>query len=256
MSNEICRNKNDNLPKDVMDMLKWKLKIDYNDILSVEEYNKAYTDICGGTEQTDVLYSFLGIYALGVCAYNSEKITKECVRNNRVPDISRQHLYSSRFLYAIQENVDCVTKDTGMDDDRVNKIKTLNLDVSELNENDELKKFIENYFSLGNLIPIWPGGNRLKGQLRLFDIPELFFSKYSGWYDLLLEKSTDYAFLDEFDEHFKTNISNYKSLDTFLDSISSKDKEKYKDKYKEYLKHVNKIIINRTKLIEKLLEKV
>ena len=251
MSNKICRNKNDNLPKDVMDMLKWKLKIDYNDIPSVEEYNKDYTDICGGTKQTDVLYSFLGIYALGVWAYNSEKIAKECVikDNINLPDISRQHLYSSRFLYAIQENVDCVTKDTGMDDDRVNKIKSLNLDVSKLNENDELKKFIENYFSLGNLIPIWPGGNRLKGQLRLFDIPELFFSKYAGWYDLLLEKSTDYAFLDEFDEHLKTNISNYKSLDTFLDSISSTKK------YNEYLEHVNKIIINRTKLIEKLLEK-
>lgn len=42
------------------------------------------------------------------------------------------------------------------------------------------------YFDVGNVIPIWPGGNENKGKTKgCFDIQELYFAKYYDWFKAL-----------------------------------------------------------------------
>lgn len=245
MKNVTAKNETKIFPSNVVEMLEWRLKTSFSNIKSVEEENLKYTEIFGGSSQADVLYSFLGIYALGVWVYNQDKIDKNQVIKNRVKGCSsRQDFYSRRFQLAIQK----VKNVKGMDDQRVDEIVNIGIDVSDLNKNQALKKFINNYFSVGNVIPIWPGGNELKGKSGVFDIPELFFAKYREWYYMLLALTGNFAYLDKFNQDFNCNFEKYESLDKFLNSISSIEE------YNKYLEHVNEIIDTRTNLInEKLL---
>lgn len=221
----------------------------FSNIESVEEENPRYTEICSGSSQADVLYSFLGIYALGVWVYNQDKIDKNQVIKNRVKGCSsRQHFYSRRFQLAIQDIGENDEIFNDVVEGRVSAIKSLKINVDTLNENPELQRFISNYFSVGNVIPIWPGGNKCKGNDDFFDIPELFFAKYRERYNVLLDLTGNFAYLDKFNQDFICNFEKYESLDKFLNSISS-IKE-----YTKYLEHVNEIIDTRTNLInEKLL---
>lgn len=250
MKNVTAKNETKISSSDIVKMLKSKLKKRE----SVEEENLEYTKIFGGSSQADVLYSFLGIYALGVWVYNKKKDQDindfQSEIRNKLSEKERinQHFYSTLFQLAIQ--------DIGEDDEifndvvegRVSAIKSLEINVDTLNENDELQRFISNYSSVGNVIPIWPGGNELKGKSGVFDIPELFFAKYREWYYMLLALTGNFAYLDKFNQDFNCNFEKYESLDKFLNSISS-IKE-----YTKYLEHVNEIIDTRTNLInEKLL---
>ena len=64
-----------------------------------------------------------------------------------------------------------------------------------LNESPELVNFIKLYFSIGNVIPIWPGGNEVRGKMGIYDIPELFFNKYRTW-TLELIRQYQNAYID------------------------------------------------------------
>lgn len=122
MKNVTAKNETIIFPSDIVKMLKWKLETSFSNIESVEEENPRYTEICSGSSQADVLYSFLVIYALGVWVYNQDKIDKNQVIKNRVKGCSlRQHFYSSRFQLAIQK----VKNVKGMDNQRVDKIRKL-----------------------------------------------------------------------------------------------------------------------------------
>lgn len=242
MKNVTAKNETEKFPSNVVEMLKWKLEKSQ----SVEKKNDEYTKICGGSSQADVLYSFLGIYALGVWVYNKDKINKKQVIKNRVEGCSsRQDFYSIRFQLAIQDIGENDEIFNDVVEGRVSAIKSLEINVDTLNKNDELQRFISNYFSVGNVIPIWPGGNGLKGKSGVFDIPELFFAKYREWYYMLLALTGNFAYLDKFNQDFNCNFEKYESLDKFLNSISSIEE------YTKYLKHVNEIIDTRTDLINK-----
>lgn len=245
MKNVTAKNETKRFPRNIVELLEWRLETSFSNIESVEEENPRYTEICGGSSQVDVLYSFLGIYALGVWVYNKDKIDKNQVIKNSVKGCSsRQDFYSRRFQLAIQK----VKNVKGMDDQRVDEIVNIGIDVSDLNKNQALNNFFNNYFTVGNVIPIWPGGNGLKGKSGVFDIPELFFAKYREWYNVLLDLTGNFAYLDKFNKDFNCNFEKYESLDKFLNSISSIEK------YTKYLEHVNEIIDTRTNLInEKLL---
>lgn len=256
MKNVTAKNETEKFPSNVVEMLKWKLEKSQ----SVEEKNDKYTKICGGSSQADVLYSFLGIYALGVWVYNKKKdqdqdqdqnqdindfqseIRKKLSERMNNKEIN-QHFYSTLFQLAIQDigENDEIFNDAA--EGRVSAIKSLEINVDTLNENTELQTFISNYFSVGNVIPIWPGGNELKGKSGVFDIPELFFAKYREWYNVLLDLTGNFAYLDKFNQDFNCNFEKYESLDKFLNSISSIEE------YTKYLKHVNEIIDTRTNLI-------
>lgn len=257
MKNVTAKNETKIFQRNVVKMLKWKLKKSFSNIESVEEENPRYTEICGGSSQADVLYSFLGIYALGVWVYNKKEnqnindFQRE-IRNKlskRMNKRINQHFYSTLFQLAIQDigENDEIFNDAA--EGRVSAIKSLEINVDTLNENTELQSFISNYFSVGNVIPIWPGGNKCKGNDDFFDIPELFFAKYREWYYMLLALTGNFAYLDKFNQDFNCNFEKYESLDKFLNSISSIEE------YTKYLEHVNEIIRDRTKLIENRLGK-
>lgn len=223
-------------PSTVLEIIKWK-----NDIVdekwpaSVEEYQENFTLLCGGNDVTDVLYSFMGIYAVGVWVFNQKILVPDTFKVDRnrirVKNIYNkyQYLCSKDFLYKLQE-----TKING-------------IDVSELNKC--IEPFAECYFEVGNLIPLWPGGNRTKGNQNngYMDIPELFFTKYKKWFEVM--KFIDNAFLEEFGNYLNDNSSHLSSLKNFLNWV--KDEENYK----KYIEHIVEIIKKRTQKISKRYDK-
>jgi hypothetical protein len=56
-----------------------------------------------------------------------------------------------------------------------NYIKEHFSEFSELANVNELKDFANVYNSIGNIAPIWPGGNEFKGRSHCYDIPDIFF---------------------------------------------------------------------------------
>ena len=177
---------------------------------------------------TDVLFSFLGIYAIGVWVFNKNIDGLFKIEKNKIKTLEeenskwhKQILCSKKFLLRLQN-------------EKVNNIMVDNL-------NKCLEGFVGNYFNVGNLIPMWPGGNNLKGNQNngFLDIPELFFRKYSYWYEKLNEHPQ--AWLTEMNE--QVNNTRFDSLESFLGSIDSEEK------YVDYIKNAIGIIKYRTEKI-------
>lgn len=217
-------------PTNVKEMFKWKSdKKNIEWIPDVEEFNINYTNNCGGIKQTDVLYSFFSIYAIGIWVFNKNKPSLfKCYCNKIMVSIDngisyKQNLLSQKFLLELQNS------------------NSTNIEVKEINEC--IKPFINVYFSVGNLIPIWPGGNIYKGNQNngCMDIPELFFAKFPIWYNLLLK--LDQSHLNTFNEYMIQNKSRFLSLSTFLDSVDNIEK------YNEFIAHIVYIITTREKNI-------
>lgn len=238
------------LPKNIIELLEWKngkWKIDKKkrQPKSVEDHNYEYTEVCGGKNRTDVLFSFLGLYAIGVYIYNKDN--DEFKNRFRVSykifllldDIedpsSYKHWYEKErilcdksFLLEIQTKKDY----------------NHNLKLDELNE--VFNAFVEVYFKAGNLIPIWPGGNKEKGDQNkgFIDIPWLFFHKYYDWFELLRANKEEAICIDDsFAEYIKN--PRFNNLKAFLDDINNIEG------YNKYLNECIDIINNRTTEITK-----
>jgi hypothetical protein len=219
-------------PSTVEQILEWKCKCKTPDnewSNSVEEFQKQYTTLCGGEDVTDVLYSFLGIYAIGVWVFNHKELNSDIFKIDKIrirvknENNEYQYLCSKNFLLKIQTN------------------KINNIDVSKLNIC--IDPYAKLYFKAGNLIPMWPGGNTKKGNQNngYMDIPELFFKKYYKWFILLMKD--DHAFLEDIN---KFMIEKEKHLVSFTDFIEYVGSE---NNYKEYIKHIVNVIDKRTKNI-------
>lgn len=229
---------NYDIPKTVKELLEWKISnkktcTDKNWPLSVEEFikNKEYTRKCNEKNQTDVLYSFLGIYAIGIWTYNKTKspgVFKMDTNKLRVLNKNGQYqcLCSKQFLFELQ-------------DKRINKIE-----VEDLNQFLE-STFVPVYFEVGNLIPMWPGGNIEKGNQNngYMDIPELFFHRYTKWFEELA--TYEESFLDGVGAKVKED--RFKSFNDFLKSVETVEK------YQEYVNYAVDNIISRTKHIKAFL---
>ena len=171
-------------------------------------------------EYPDVLYSFLGIYTLGVWSYYKDDqkqgislsgiIIKNKVGNN---------LYNRKYL---SENYG---------------------KYSALNETVELKAFIEHYSSIGNVCPTWPGGNEHRGKSHCYDIPDVYFKRHESWYRELVTLNPS-AFLKD------VVNSNFAVVET-SDLLGLIDTPK---KYIAFLKHVNHVIDIRNKLLMKIVK--
>lgn len=219
------------IPGTVKDILEWINNISAEKWpRSIEKHHEKYTEEFGGYAMTDVLYSFLGVYTIGVWVFNKDleeifKIEKNKIKtsNDEIGKGHKQILCSKIFLLRLQN-------------ERVNGIQ-----VDELNRC--LSVFAEKYFSIGNLIPIWPGGNTLKGNQNngFMDIPELFFNKYLYWYGRLSEQPQ--AWLEEMDKRVKQ--TRFESLESFLVSVDTPEK------YATYIEEVVQIIVDRTSKINK-----
>ena len=175
-------------------------------------------------ENSDVLYSFLGIYLIGVLAYYPDRFhkTKYDILNS-----------DNKKMYSF---------------DRLSKQFT---EFRELNDNHELKKFIKVYFSIGNTMPIWPGANENRGKSYMFDIPDIYFNKNQIWTKILmeiyrnsyLEKVLDGKVMFDGDRQYINNppFFNFDSTPQFLESIVD---ERYPLDARKYLysKWVERIV--------------
>lgn len=133
----------------------WKLKADSYD--SVEKRNEEFTnDLLW--ERTDTLYSFQKIYQIGL----------------QLPEFREQYLKARKKVIGS-------VSDRNIQSNLCKYMKSLNKQIEDTG-------FLSVYFELGNVIPIWPGGNQDKGAG--YDFPETYFNKDSNlfWTEKLLEK--------------------------------------------------------------------
>lgn len=174
-----------------------------------KDYSKITNDL--NWTYTDVLYSFQGVYVIGLNVFYKEEF--ECYGTQIKPkehENKRQLVYSHKYIKSHFHHFD------------------------ELNKLPELIKFIEVYSDLGNIIPIWPGGNSHRGMSRCYDIPDIYFNKkeikdYARYFynDFLGDKN---IFLDDV---LNGEFSNYK-VEDFL-GFSKED-------YIKFLNHIARII--------------
>lgn len=209
---------------------------------SVEKKLEKETKILGW-EYTDVLYSFLGVYAIGLYAFDKEKsLEKQFYR--RIEDgfvifvgDTNQRLYSNNYILKM-------LKESKQSDN-----------FSKLNQLKELKEFLSVYNSIGNVIPVWPGGNESRGKFGCYDLPELYFldKKIAPWTKYLLKK---------YDLNLFPDIDNINSLLDIKDNQDLNDKPKivkFLDDlnvklYREYLERVVENIKKREEYLNKKLK--
>lgn len=236
-------------------ILEWKIGKAKGLPASVEEGNREEIEKLGW-DNTDVLFSFLGIYAIGVWVFN-----KQNCRARFNLDINPNKILVLRDEWNRVENENGyiyvpASGNTGIKEGQKinwstywqilgskNFLMTLQqsndgkLQVDELNK--VMKSFAEVYFDIGNVIPMWPGGNTLRGNQNngFMDIPELFFKKYFEWYNVLIKKYSNIYLSDPI---MNPEGSEFKSLRVFLDSLKSEDE------YKKYVEHIVNVIKERT----------
>lgn len=137
---------------------------------SLEDDYRNKTNKLWGWDYTDVLYSFLGVFVVGLkiyCGSNEYANLKEILAKE-IQISKRQVEYSWNFIRKFVKHYSEKDKD--------NKIK---IAVDELKNLKEMKEFINVYSSIGNVFPIWPGGNVHKGKASngCYDIPDIYFNK-------------------------------------------------------------------------------
>lgn len=162
---------------------------------------------------TDTLYSFLGIYAIGLKAYypNKFRCTKFQIKTE-----TGTNVYCNKYIF--------------------NNYK----EFEELNKLNELKEFIKNYLTIGNLIPIWPGGNMHRGMSQCFDLPEIYFNRHNKFTDSLVQV---------YKNAYMGNIIENREKIKFPDIL-----EIDKEKYKKFLKYIVDTIKDRNNSIMCALE--
>ena len=164
-------------------------------------------------DYTDVLYSFKGVYTIGAyCFYPQDfKRTEGGLISAKGSDYRKT--YSGKY---IKENY--------------GKYK-------DLNECTELKEFLKRYKSIGNVIPIWPGGNSNRGQSYCYDLPDVYFCRNRVWLEKLSEVYLGVN-LDILSAKYKKM-----NVGELIDDLVKPGK------YQEYLKYIVGIIDDREKKI-------
>ena len=167
-----------------------------------------------GWDETDTLYSFYGIYAIGLKAYYPKEF--ECYKNNvTIMSKKGEKVYSNEF---IRTNYDKFTK---------------------FNNSENLKEFLKNYLTIGNLIPIWPGGNVHKGKSS-YDLPEIYFNLHIKMSQALIEVYKHSYMEDIIENKKRLNLHEMLNYDI--------------PQYEEFLSYVVSTINNRNVKIKKILK--
>lgn len=188
---------------------------------------------------SDVLYSFLGVYVIGLYVFDKESKENHFRKSEKgviLLNDSTQRLYSNKFII---------------------KNKYYENEINEsLNKLDELQNFLDVYYSIGNLIPIWPGGNENRGKFGCYDLPEFYFSneKITPWRNYL-EKNYKTSCLKPIINHKKIIFNNGKNEYCFSEGISNFLDIINIDLYKNYLKEITNIIEIRKEYFDNYLEK-
>lgn len=221
----------------IEDMLWWKDLYDPNNIFTVESINRDKVEKLEWGAKADVLFSFLGIYVIGLYVY----YPKEYLRTPYQIHISDSGKYNFKGSIYSLKNIK-----------RINEIA----DCKKLNDNEFLNNFIKKYFSIGNVIPIWPGGNTDRGKAGVFDIINIYCNKDDNayWMKNLVERynNTFLEFVFNEEEEFEINKNivklRYCSTPEFLDSFENlNEKEDRIRLYNLWLKKIVNVIEDREK---------
>ena len=168
---------------------------------------------------TDVLYSFKSMYLLGIKAKYPE-LVEVCGHT-----IRPQNRKSPRELACSEDFIlSCVDK------------------CRELNNYQGLQQFIDVCETVGNVIPVWPGGNVYRGQFCCYDCPDIYFNN---------EKIRDHAVAF----YYKYSNSYMCGDDAIIAGIYNNMSVKNlinmdKDEYENYIEHAINVIKWRTEKIE------
>lgn len=189
-----------------------------NERKTVEKYNRdAIIEL--GWECSDVLYSFRGIYSIGVFIYYRHLFIDDVktdifLKNNNG---ARQRLYSDKFL------------------------KEHYSEFKDVNNLPEIKMFLECYYDIGNVIPTWPGANVNRGMAHCYDIPNIYYKRHERFTKLIYGNIYKNAFLD--------NVLRNNEYDT-VEKLFKLEKAEYA----AFLKYVIGVIKERTNLLEGILQ--
>lgn len=187
---------------------------------TIEKYN--YDKIAQlGWQCPDVLYSFRGVYAIGVFIYYQYLFRNDVIVDiilKETKDGAKQFLYSDKFL---REHY---------------------TEFSDVNELSEIKLFLQRYYNIGNIIPTWPGANVNRGMSHCYDIPNIYYKRHQKLTKLIYGSIYKNVFLDKV---FKDN-----KYDT-VEKLLKLDKHGYID----FLRYVISVIEERTDLLESVLRK-
>lgn len=176
---------------------------------SVEKYNEDKINKLKW-ECPDVLFSFRGVYAIGVFIHYRQLFVENVRTDIIVKDetgVTRQHLYSDKFL---SENYP---------------------QFSDVNNLPEIKEFLEHYYDIGNIIPTWPGANVNRGMAHCYDIPNIYYKRHAKFTELIYDKIYSNAFIDEIIEN-----DEYDTVEKLLKLDPNQ--------YVKFLKYIVKIIKN------------
>lgn len=182
--------------------------------ISVEKSNIYKIQKLEWGEYTDVLYSFCNILALGV--YIQEKDKYKVGKDKRI-----------RLLGGIKW---LATHESLRDLNKNNYTA-----IKKLTESPIVGEFASVYNTIGNVIPIWPGGNEFKGTCFIdggycYDIPDIFFRKHfvmeKVYIESILKKEISDVALARFELNANSNapdkvksildIFEYSSLDEYF----------------------------------------
>lgn len=187
---------------------------------SVEKYNEDKINKLKW-ECPDVLFSFRGVYAIGVFIHYRQLFVENVRTDIIVKDetgVTRQHLYSDKLL---SENYP---------------------QFSDVNNLPEIKEFLEHYYDIGNIIPTWPGANVNRGMAHCYDIPNIYYKRHAKFTELIYDKIYSNAFIDEIIEN-----DEYDTVEKLLKLDPNQ--------YVKFLKYIVKIIKKRNRQLQNILQK-
>lgn len=204
---------------------------------SLEKYYREKTNKLGWGDYTDVLYSFLGVFVVGLKVYcgSNEYANLKKILAKEIQISVHQIEYSWNFIRAFVKHYS--------EKDNNNKIK---IAVDELKNLKEMKEFTNVYGSIGNVFPIWPGGNEHKGTGTngCYDIPDIYFNKED------IRNYSKHFFNTFCTNNFMEKIINGDYCTLTHDSILNFDREKYRN----FLIHIHDTICEREEKINIKLE--
>lgn len=170
-------------------------------------------------ECADVLFSFRGIYAIGVFVNYRKWFAEEVKTDIVVKDKNggtRQLLYSDKYL-------------------RKNCSK-----FSDVNNLSGIKKFLQHYYDIGNVIPTWPGANVNRGMAHCYDIPNVYYKRHAKFTRLVYGLIYKNAYIEEILNHDK-----YDTVEKLLNLQT--------DGYVEFLEYIVGVIIKRNRQLQDIL---
>ena len=195
--------------------------VSIEEIYKSREGKEKYASLKWG-KYVDVLFSFVGIFALGIYIYDNNREEHFSIGKDNIIRIkdTKKWLYSRKYINEKYQEFEQIAKD--------------------------LQPFAKVYNSIGNLFPIWYGGNEFKGKVGCYDIPNVFFCKDNYWkleelyVKNILGIEIDKIYMEPVKSHEINDIREFMSYD--------------KDKYLEFIEYIVKVISKREEIINSILK--